>query len=271
MTSRAWLALVAALVTASCGTPLMKLPAGPGSLAADAANVLSEATATCRGVATISAELAVRGTVGGRRVRGRLLVGLAAPASAYLEAPAPFGSPLFIFAAQDDNATVLLPRDRRVLEHGQPAQVLESVAGVPLDPSALRMTLTGCIDGLPAGEGHALDGGWRKISESSRDLYVRRERRTDPWRLVAVVHRPPDEPEWRAEYRDFAGNLPRSVRLTSMDAGRFDLRLALSQVDINMPLDAETFRLRVPAGSVPMSMEELRDAGPLGGSALDSQ
>ena len=60
-------------------------------------------------------------------------VGVAAPASARLEAVAPFGPPLFIFAATDDDATLLLPRDERVLEHGRPAEVLDAVAGVPLE------------------------------------------------------------------------------------------------------------------------------------------
>ena len=65
-------------------------------------------------------------------MRGRLLAGLAAPASARLEAVAPFGPPVFIFVARDDEATLLLPRDRRVLEHGRPTAVLDAVAGVPM-------------------------------------------------------------------------------------------------------------------------------------------
>ena len=44
---------------------------------------------------------------GGQKVRGRLAVGMLAPASVYLEAPAPFGAPLFVFAAAtDDDATL---------------------------------------------------------------------------------------------------------------------------------------------------------------------
>ncbi len=44
---------------------------------------------------------------------------------------------------------------------------------------------------------------------------------------------------------------------------RFDLRLALSQVEINGTLDPATFRVQVPAGAAPMTLEELRQAGPL--------
>ena len=41
---------------------------------------------------------------------------------------------MFIFAAEQNDATLLLPRDERVLEHGRPDAVLETVTGVPLGP-----------------------------------------------------------------------------------------------------------------------------------------
>src|SRR5690242_870483 len=123
--ARAAALALAALAATSCGAPLLKLPTGTGTPAPDAADALAQATRTCRTVSTFSAEIAVSGSVGGQRLRGRLLAGLAAPASMYMEAPAPFGGPLFVLAATADDATLLLPRDRRVLEHGRPDQVLE--------------------------------------------------------------------------------------------------------------------------------------------------
>ena len=74
----ALVALVAA-ASASCAAPLMKLPSGPGAPAPDAGNLLAEATRACRGVRTLTAEIAVSGSVGGRRMRGRLSAGVAAP------------------------------------------------------------------------------------------------------------------------------------------------------------------------------------------------
>ena len=74
------LAVAAALACASCGAPpLMKLPAGPGAPAADAADVLFQATTACRAVRTLTAEIAVSGSVAGHRIRGRLLAGVSAP------------------------------------------------------------------------------------------------------------------------------------------------------------------------------------------------
>jgi hypothetical protein len=260
--TRAWIALVAALTTASCASALMKLPSGAGEPALDGAEALTQAVATCRTITPVSAEVAMSGQVGGRRLRGRLVVGLAAPASAYLEAPAPFGAPVFIFAADGDDATLLLPRERRVLEHGRPPAVLEAVAGVPLGPSGLRAAVTGCAERVESTAARRLGELWRVIP-GPEELYLRRESATGPWRLVAVVHHDSNGAEWRAEYRDFLNNLPRTIRLASSVARRFDLRLALSQVEINETLGPDTFRVRVPPGTSPMTLEELRDAGPL--------
>jgi hypothetical protein len=262
MTAPAAAVLAAAITTASCAAPLMSLPTGRGVPAADAAAVLGEALKTCRSIKTITAEVAVSGSIEGRRMRGRLAVGLAAPASAYVEAPAPFGSPHFVLAAEDDNATLLLPRERRVLENGPASAVLEAIAGVPLGPAVLRRALTGCAEDAARTTGEQLGDRWRRIP-GSEELYVYRERPADPWRLVAVVHRDASQLQWRAEYRDFAGDLPRSVRLTSIPPRRFDLRLSLSQVEVDGPIDANTFKVNIPPGTAPMTLEELRDAGPL--------
>ena len=52
--------------------------------------------AGCRGVRTLTAEIAVRGQGGAARLRGRVLPGSSAAAPLRLEAPAPFGAPIFI-------------------------------------------------------------------------------------------------------------------------------------------------------------------------------
>jgi hypothetical protein len=240
----------------------MKLPAGPGVPASDGAALLAQATAACSRISTISAEIGVTGSVNGSRVRGRLLAGLAAPDSLYMEAPAPFGAPLFVLGATRGDATLVLPRDRRVLEHGKPDAVLGAVTGVPLSPADLRATLTGCVDadaGATA-DTKAFGADWRVID--GRALrYLRRERADSPWRLVSVVHSGADG--WRADYSDFANDLPRRIRLIAAERRRFDLQLALSQVEVNVELEPSTFRVNVPQGTQPISLDELRAGGPL--------
>jgi hypothetical protein len=252
----------------------MKLPEGnavPADPAAAAA-ALAEATAGCSAVRTLTAELAVSGSAAGRRLRGRLLGGLAAPASVRLEALAPFGQPLFIFVANGEVATLLLPRDGRVLERGRPDAVLEAVAGVPLDAADLRTTLTGCATPAKAPPAAARGFGetWIVISGLDGDeVYLRREGRNDPWQLVATTRQVGGPGRrWRAEYAEREAAVPRAIRLTSIDEGggtgrSFDLRLALSQVEINTPLEADVFTVRIPPDAAPISLNELRASGPL--------
>jgi hypothetical protein len=273
MTARAAVVLLAVL-PASCGAPLMKLPQGPGApiSAQDAAAALTEATAACRGVRTLTAEVAVSGSAGGQRLRGRLSAGVAAPASARLEAVAPFGPPLFIFVATGDDATLLLPRDSRVLEHSPPDAVLNAVAGVPLGAGDLRTTLTGCAPAVSQPEGKTLGADWRVLTasdgEGSSALYLHRGGSALPWQLAAVIRSAPNRASWRAEYRDYQNGLPRSIHLTGGDqhspaAGAFDVTLTLSQVETNVALGPDAFTVQIPKMTEPISLEELRRSGPL--------
>ena len=262
---RPWL-LVLAFAASSCGAPLMKLPPGPGAPAADAADALSQATAECRGVRTLTAEIAASGKAAGSRFRGRLSTGVAAPASARIEAVAPFGPPVFIFVATDDESTLLLPRDDRVLEHGRPADVLGAIAGVPLSAADLYVTLTGCAPASAARQGNERGPDWRVVGAGEdAEMYLHRDAAGQPWHLVALVRRPASGAAWRAEYREHQGGLPRAIRLASIDApgsAAFDLTLRLSQVETNVPLDAPVFRVDVPRSASPITLDELRHARP---------
>lgn len=270
--NRRFAVVFCAALFASCGPPLMKLPAGPGAPAPDAADILNQATAACRNVRALTAEVAVSGSVGGRRIRARLSAGVAAPASARLEAVAPFGQPLFIFVATGEDATLLLPRDQRVLEHGRPEAVLEALAGIPLNAAELRATLSGCpVGAVNPQNARQLGDDWRVVADSAGgEIYLHRDNASAPWRLVAAIYGNASR-KWRAEYRDFQNDLPRIVRLASINAPRssgFDLQLVLSQVEINVPLDPEVFRVQIPRSFDPISIDELRRSGPLSGAPV---
>lgn len=264
--ARLALAALAVTMCTACSVPLMKLPSPGGTPAADGAQVLADATASCRTITSYSAEIAVSGKVAGRRLRTRILAGLAAPASALLDAPAPFGASVFMFAARDNDATLLLPRDRRVLEHGRPADVLEAVTGVPLAPADLRLTLTGCAPESDTSRATQIGDDWR-IIPGEHELYLHRAKADAPWQLVAVVYQQAGALAFRAEYQSFENGLPRTIRLISVDSRRFDLTLNLSQIERNPSLDADTFRLQIPSGFDPITLQELRDAGPAGADA----
>ena len=263
------LAVSAALVSASCSATLMKrmtLPPGPGASAVPvpaADEALKQATAACRGMQTITAEVGVAGSVGGHRApHGHLIVALASPASARIEAIAPFG-PVFIFVALHADSTLLLVRDNRILEHGSPADVLEALTGVPLDAAELRTMVTGCAVSADAAEARQPADGWMTMPDGTGTIYLRRSRRGDPWQIATAVRYDSSGAEWHAEYRDFQNGLARSIHLWASDPGRFDLGLSLSQVEINVPLDANVFGMRIPPAAVPMTLNELRDNGPV--------
>jgi len=254
-----------ALVSASCASPLMTLPPGPGAPAGDGREALTQATTACRAVRTISAEVGVSGSVGGHRVRGQLLVGLADPAAVRLEALAPAGPPVFIFVARADTATVLVSNDNRFLERGEPTAVLEAMTGVPLGPDELRLVLIGCVAGADSAAVQQLGDDWRLARDATTDTYLHRTSGTAPWRVVASIRKAGDSTGWRAEYAGGAQGLPSAVRVTALDGHRFDLQLALSQVEINQPLGDDVFRVRIPGGAEAITLEDLRRSGPLGG------
>jgi hypothetical protein len=254
----------------------MKLPAGQGvPVAPDAASsAIAQATAACRAIRTLTAEVAVSGSAGGHRLRGRLSAGIAKPASARLEAVAPFGPPLFIFVATGDDATLLLPRDERVLEHGRADSVLDAVAGVPLGAGDLEATLTGCAPALATTglQARQVGDAWQIATTASGDeLYLHRDTAAQPWRLVALVRRPGGDRAWRVDYSDHRNDVPHTIRVASVDArnpggkvgAAFELQLVLSQVETNVPLDADAFRIHAPRSAQPITLDELRRSGPL--------
>jgi hypothetical protein len=140
--------------------------------------------------------------------------------------------------------------------------VLEAIAGVPLDAPALLAVVTGCAGAPDPARARALGETWRVAPDGSDEVYLHREGAAGPWRLVATVHRA-EGAGWRAEYRSFQSGLPQFIRLVSTRAGRFDLQLGLSQIDANTPLAADVFRLPIPASAAPISLDELRESGPL--------
>ena len=252
-----------ALCADACGPRLMKLPSGPGTAAFDIAEAHLQATDSCRRINSLSAEIAARGSVAGQRLRGHLIGGFTATATR-IEAAAPFGAPLFIFVARNDDATLLMPRDARVVEHGRPAELLEAVAGVPLTPSELLRLLAGCLVPDRLESPLAFGSLWRSAaSGGGAKMYLHRDTASAPWRIVSVSF--PGQalrPSWRADYDQFANGLPTVVRLVSAEAGRFEVELSLSQVETNIELKPEVFRVEIPAGTERITLDELKHARP---------
>jgi outer membrane lipoprotein-sorting protein len=251
-----------AISAAACAARTLHLPEGPGTPVADAAGMIDEATAACRGVRTLQAELAISGRAGRDKLRGRVIAGFERPGAMRLEAVAPFGQPAFILVSRAGSATLLMPRDGRFLTDAAPAEVLEALTGVSLAPDDLLAMLAGCLtnDGT-AVAARAYAGGWAAVDASDGTTsYLRRE--AGSWRIVAGTRG-----LLGIEYGDVTGASPSRVRLRV--AGHdgsvtTDLTIALSQVEMNTPIDPRAFTVRPPERAVPLTLDELRRSGPLG-------
>ena len=175
---------------------------------------------------------------------------------------------MFIFVANGDDATLLLPRDNRVLQHGRPDAVLEAVAGPRLDAEQLRETLTACPPAAAGVNGRQFGADWRVVAVGPTDVYLRRGAPAARWQVVAALHHAAGgaarSSEWRSEYADFDAGLPRTIRLANAAGKRLELHLNLPQVETNARMGPEVFRVQVPADAVPIALDELRRSGPLG-------
>jgi hypothetical protein len=236
----------------------VSLPTDAGASFPDYLEVHAQASAACRGVRTLTAELALSGRAGTQAVRGRVIAGFERPASMRLEGVAPFGPPAFILAARGEGAVLLLPRDERVLQGARAEDVLGALTGIALAPADLQALLTGCVvpDPMPtAGRRH--ENGWVSIDlDGGATVFL--EMRGGAWQVRAARRG-----TWDVSY-PAQGLFPASVRLVSTDPSvRVDVTAAVSQRETNTPIDPAAFSVDVPPGTDPLTLDELRNAGPL--------
>lgn len=224
------------------------------------------ATAACAQVRSLTAEIGLSGRAGRTRLRGRALVGLAAPDRIRLEGLAPFGPPAFILVSHGGLATLLLPRDDRVLRGASPEAIVEALAGVRVDPASLLGALTGCaLDDLHPIGGQAIGDRWLAIDAGDgRTVFL--DRVGQVWRVRGAR-----TPAFTLTYEAFGPRYPSRATIRTESAGRAaEVRLAIEDVAANVPLGSEAFEVEIRPGTLPLSLEELRDAGPLGEASVQT-
>lgn len=253
------LVLVCAAAAACGRPPRIALPSGAGSPFPDFAAAYQEAIADCAPATRLSASIRLAGRAGRTRLAARIDAGFAAPDGMRLEGfpRVNFGGrPFFVFAAEGRNSTLLLPHDGRVLRGATPAAVVEALAGVALGAADLRTLVAGC--GLPAGapsDGRAFGDSWGKVDAGETSLFLRR--RSGRWRVAGATRA-----GLRIAYTGLDTGRPAGAQLTT-DPALVDLDLRFSQVEIAPPFAAGVFAVEVPRDAVPLSLDELRGAGPL--------
>jgi hypothetical protein len=260
-----------ALGAAACATAsTIRLPEGPWSPDPLAAEAFRSASAACGGVRTLTAEIAVRGKAGQAKVRGRVLAGFERGGALRLEAPAPFGAPIFILVSRANRATLWLPRDRRVLRDAPVDDVLDAIAGLPRSSDDVLALVAGCLaaDITPAAPGESGPGGWMMVPlAGGTRAFLAREGGT--WRIAAGRRDAgANHGSWSVSYAGFSSGFPGTVTVRhepadGNPAGATALTLQVSQLETNVPIDARAFDVAIPAGSQPLTLEELRQSGPL--------
>jgi hypothetical protein len=253
------------LVIGACAARMPPRPTGAATPDPTAAAAFEAATTSCNGFRSIEGELALSGRAGGERVRGRVLTGLEAGGAVRLEAPAPFGAPFFILAGKDEKATLVLPRERRVLKDTAVSAVLERLTGLMLGADDLRLIVSGClVDRATTADGRQFPGGWQAVTIGPERVAYLRTVQGRPT-LVAADYGP-----WHVDYSQHAGGFPRVVRVRSASAkasadraGEIDITARVEQLEVNTQINPRAWSVDVPSDADPMTLDELRSIAPL--------
>jgi hypothetical protein len=254
--------LSAALLVSGCAARGFAPPTSPGTVDAALGDAYSASMARCADLRSITAEVALSGRVDGRRVRGRLQIGLTRDGGVRVEAVAPFGAPMFTIAGKPDAGVLWLPRSSETVR-ATPAEILDALTGLSLSPAGLFEILTAC----PAEDDAVVKTERFASPDLARATY--RLGTTVWWHPGTTPVRPIAAQREGAtvEYGAFAGDRPQSLKLRAAPGTggkpRADLTLALSQVETNVALGPEAFTLDVPAGARVLTLAELRQAGVL--------
>lgn len=264
VSARRLLASIVLLIgTAGCGgARRIALPTDAGTPFADFARVHEQVSQTCRDVRTLRAVLSLGGRAGDQQLRGTVHAGFETPASMRLELRfGPTSSLVFLLVANDSGATFWWAREERVVRDADAAAIVDAVTGLRLGPRDLQAILTGCVVAEPKATSGRLHGnGWASIAlEDGATIYL--QRRGDAWRVRAGARG-----DLRVEYPEWteASAFPRRVEMHTDTPVKVDLRATLSQVETNTAFPAGAFTTAgVPPSTPSMTIEELRDAGPL--------
>jgi hypothetical protein len=245
-------------LSVGCVASLPRRPQGPGAEDAAALTAFAEATRSCIGLKTLSAEIRLSGRAAGERLRGTLHAGFGTPAALRFEAVAPFGPPVFILAGRNNRATLYFPRDNRVLSDVALADVLDRLTALPLNADDLRLVLTGClVERATPTDGRAWNGGWLAVALTP-DVTAYLQQRSGSVVVAAADYGP-----WLIDYADHLNGWPRTVRIRSTEPGQVDATARLDQLDVNMALEDRAFDIDIPADAERITLNELRAIAPL--------
>jgi hypothetical protein len=250
------------VLSASCaGRAAFVVPGGPGTLAPEAAAIWTPIAESCRSISSYRSEFALTGQIGTQRIRGlasaKLYTALAATGHIGLEANVS-GQLLFRLGGDADKAVLLL-RDQNRVAAAPPDEILEALIGVPVNPARLLAIVSGCVTTAASIERTARHNEVLEIVTDDATVYLTSV--GTGWQVRAGRFA-----DVSVDYFAFERGLPRDFRLSSSgpDKASVSLDLRVQVVQTNVTLDPALFRVTMPEGAMPISLDELRRAGPLG-------
>ena len=250
--------LFVALLLSACAAKTAPRPAGTATPDPTAVDAFVTATAACTGFRSIEGELALSGRAGGERVRGRVLTGLEPGGAVRLEAVAPFGAPFFILAGRNERATLVLPRERRVLKDTGVRDVLERITGLALGADDLRLIMSGCLAENPTpSDGRQWGGNWKAVTIGTGRVAYLRTVNGQPV-LVAADYGP-----WHVDYSAHSAGFPRTVRVRRSGDAAIDITARIEQLQVNTQINPLAWSVEIPSDADPMTLDELRSIAPL--------
>lgn len=250
--------LLLATFVSACAAKLPPRPAGTATPDPTAAEAFAAATSSCKGFRSIEGELALSGRAGEERVRGRVLAGLEPGGAVRLEAVAPFGAPFFILAGRNERATLVLPRERRVLADTGVREVLDRITGLALGADDLRLILSGClVEQAAPTDGRQWGRDWKAVTIGpDRVAYLRAQH-------GAPVLTAADYGAWHVDYSGHLSGFPRIVRVRRAGDNAIDVTARIEQLQVNTQINPRAWSVDVPSNADPMTLDELRSIAPL--------
>jgi len=247
-----------AVVTAACAGAF-RPPAGPGTPAPAGDAAWRAAFSHCADARAIRAELGLSGRIAGQRVAG-VTVGTAVDGARALGLEARVSSKLlFRLAGEAGAATLLLADDNRVVT--APAEdIVDALVGVKLSPARWIALVSGCVSRDERASRIEQHGDVLTVTTGDAVVYL--QQREGHWTPRAGAFE-----GFSVDYPRYRDGWPAELTIRS-DAGRspavtlkFDVRV----IEINPTLPPAVFQMPVPPDATPMSLAELRKAGPLRG------
>ena len=252
------IAIAGCVLSAACARGVPALPGGAGTSFTDFGPAYEQATSRCRQVRTFAGVLGLSGRAGDQPVRGSVDAGFAEGGRIRLEGKPPalaFGKPIFILAGRGGDATLVLPRDNRVLPGAPTKDIIDALAGIALTADELRAAVTGCGFGIVSPTAaRSYPNGWLALEAGETTIWLRNI--NGAWTPAAAVRGPLE-----IRYDQVNGPYPGRIRIRTAPTGgavAADITLKVSDVDVNIELGPEAFTVAVPDGAGPLTLDELR-------------